>query len=296
MQNHTRYVAPVLCLGILLALSSCVSTSRTIPAETLQSNLDELVAGFKGNAGVYVRHLPSGRTAAVNADSLFPTASMVKVPILINTFDAIERGELDYRQELVYRDSLLYAGVDILGSFEDGEKLELSKVIMLMTVMSDNTASLWLQHLSGTGTAINEWLSSHGFEHTRVNSRTAGRSENWELYGWGQTTPKEMAELLVMIRQGEAVSPSASERMYRHLSGPYWTENALSQIPPWVQAAAKNGAVNQSRSEVVLVNAPHGDYVFCAITKDQHDQRWEDDNEGNVFIREVSRAIWEEFE
>jgi beta-lactamase class A len=296
MQNHTRYVAPVLCLGILLALSSCVSTSRTIPAETLQSKLEELVAGLKGNAGVYVRHLPSGRTAAVNADSLFPTASMVKVPILINTFDAIERGELDYRQELVYRDSLLYAGVDILGSFEDGEKLELSKVIMLMTVMSDNTASLWLQHLSGTGTAINDWLSSHGFEHTRVNSRTAGRSENRERYGWGQTTPKEMAELLVMIRQGEAVSPSASERMYRHLSGPYWTENALSQIPPWVQAAAKNGAVNQSRSEVVLVNAPHGDYVFCVITKDQHDQRWEDDNEGNVFIREVSRAIWEEFE
>ncbi|MEX0747123.1 MAG: serine hydrolase [Rhodothermales bacterium] len=296
MQNHTRFVAPVLGVAIWFALSSCASVSRTASTESLQRQLEELVDGIAGEAGVYVRHLPSGRTAEVNADSLFPTASMIKVPILIKTFDAIERGELDYHQELVYRDSLLYEGVDILGSFKDGEKIELSKLIMLMTVMSDNTASLWLQHLSGTGTAINEWLSSQGFEQTRVNSRTPGRHEKWEQYGWGQTTPREMAELLVMIRQGEAVSPAASERMYRHLSGPYWTENALSQIPPTVQAAAKNGAVNRSRSEVVLVNAPGGDYVFCVMTRNQQDERWEDDNEGNVFIRNVSRAVWEFFE
>ena len=296
MQNHTRFVAAALVPAILLTLAACASTAPTTGTEGLQKRLEELVAGFEGDAGVYVRHLPTGRTVAVNADSLFPTASMIKVPILIKTFDAIERGELDYRQELVYRDSLLYEGVDILGSFKDGEKIELSKVIMLMTVMSDNTASLWLQHLSGTGTAINDWLDRHGFEHTRVNSRTPGRRGNWEQYGWGQTTPREMAELLVMIRRGEAVSAQASERMYRHLSGPYWTENALSQIPPWIQAAAKNGAVNRSRSEVVLVNAPHGDYVLCAITKDQRDERWDEDNEGNLFIRNVSTTVWHFFE
>lgn len=262
----------------------------------LQHRLEGLVEGFRGDVGIYVRHLPSGRTAALNADTLFPTASMIKVPILIKTFDRIESGHLDYDAPLVYRDSLLYPGEDILGAFKDGETIALSKVVMLMITTSDNTASLWLQQLCGTGTAINAWLAGHGFTQTRVNSRTPGRRGDWERYGWGQTTPREMAELLVMIREGRAVSPAASEEMYRALTRIYWNDEALSQLPPAVQAASKQGAVDRSRSEVVLVNAPHGDYVFCVITKNQEDTSWEDDNEGYVLLRDVSRLLWNHFE
>jgi beta-lactamase class A len=70
----------------------------------------------------------------------------------------------------------------------------------------------------------------------------------------------------------------------------------LSQIPPTVQAATKQGAVDQSRSEVVLVNAPGGDYVFCVITKNQKDISWEADNGGYTLIRTVSRMLWQYFE
>jgi len=105
-----------------------------------------------------------------------------------------------------------------------------------------------------------------------------------------------MAELLMLIREGRAVSPAASQEMYRHLTRIYWTGEALSRIPPWVQAASKQGAVDQSKSEVVLVNAPSGDYVFCVITREQLDERWEDDNEGYVLIRRVSELLWRTFE
>ena len=70
-------------------------------------------------------------------------------------FDKIEKGELAYKTQLTYKDSLLYAGEDILGSFKEGEKIWLAKVLMLMITTSDNTASLWSQSLAGTGTAIN---------------------------------------------------------------------------------------------------------------------------------------------
>jgi beta-lactamase class A len=262
----------------------------------LQAKLDSLVAGFHGRVGVYVRHLPSGRTAEINADELFPTASMIKLPILAAVFDRLEQGELEFFQELTYTDSLLYPGADILGSFADSATIPLSEVLLLMITTSDNTAALWAQHLAGTGTRINQWLDTNGFSQTRVNSRTPDRRDDWETYGWGQTTPREMAELLVRIREGRAVSPAASEAMYRHLTRIYWTGTALSQIPPWVQAASKQGAVSQSRSEVVLVNAPSGDYVFCLMTKDQEDTSWERDNEGFELLRRVAAALWEHFE
>ena len=291
---------PLLLASLLLIVPLGASGQSTRPSPTvdttLQTKLESAVDGFRGDVGIYARHLPSGRTAALQADTLFPTASMIKVPILVKTFDAIETGNLEYNQTLTYRDSLLYPGVDLLGHFEDGAEVKLSKVVMLMTTMSDNTASLWLQHLCGTGTAINDWLMNHGFEQTRVNSRTPGRQDDWERYGWGQTTPREMARLLTMIHRGEAVSPAASAEMYRTLTRTYWDDEALSQIPPTVQVASKQGAVDRSRSEVALVNAPNGPYAFSVITKNQADTTWTADNEGFQLIREVSRVLWRHFE
>lgn len=265
------------------------------PDQVLQQNLETLVKGFKGDVGLYVRHLGTGQTAAIQADTLFPTASMVKVPILCAIFDKIEKGELKYNQQLLYRDSLKYDD-GITGSFRDSTKIQLSEIVMLMITLSDNTAALWLQHLAGTGTTINEWLENYGFHQTRVNSRTPGREAQRRVYQWAQTTPREMATLLTTIFQGRAVSPAASEQMFRVLSKQYWDAEGLSQIPPTVHAATKNGAVNASKSEVVLVNAPSGDYVYCVITKNQQDQRWEDDNEGNVMLRRVARMLWKYFE
>lgn len=262
----------------------------------LQEKLISLTRDFKGDVGIYVRHLKSGKTAAIQADTLFPTASLIKVPIMIGLFDKIKKGELDYHSTLIYRDSLLYPGEDILGSFKDSASIALSKAVMLMITTSDNTASLWCQHLAGTGTAINTWLEKNGFQHTRVNSRTPGRQASQKMYGWGQTTPREMAELLVRIRKEQAVSPDASQRMYRNLTRIYWDGEALSQIPPTVQVASKQGAIDQSRSEVVLVNAPSGDYVFCVITKNQKDESWEANNEGFVLLRKVSQILWQHFE
>jgi beta-lactamase class A len=280
--------------------SATLSAQQTFPAgkpdEKLQKKLTDLTRNFKGEVGIYVRHLKTGKTAAINADSLFPTASMVKVPIMVGLFDKIHKGELDYHKQLVYRDSLLYPGEDILGAFADSAKIAMSKVVMLMITTSDNTASIWSQQMAGTGTAINQWLEKNGFVHTRVNSRTSGRQANYKQYGWGQTTPREMAELMVRIREGKVISPDASERMYRNLTRIYWDAEALSQIPPTVQVASKQGAVNQSRSEVVLVNAPSGDYVFCVITKNQQDESWESSNEGFVLLRDVSRLLWQHFE
>ncbi len=280
----------------LLSLLAALPCAAQRPDPSLQQQLETLVTGFEGDVGVYVRHLATGEEAVIFADTLFPTASMIKVPILLTLFDTIEKGGLRWDSTLVYRDSLLYPGEDLLGAFADSSEIALSKAALLMITMSDNTASLWLQHLVGTGVRINEVLAEKGFTHTRVNSRTPGRGGDWERYGWGQTTPREMAELLVMIREGRAVSPGADEAMYRLLTRIYWDDEALSALPPYVQAASKQGAVNQSRSEVVLVNAPHGDYVFAVITKNQQDQSWGDDNAGFVLLRRVSALLWNHFE
>ncbi|NII24499.1 serine hydrolase [Pseudoflavitalea sp. X16] len=285
-----------IALFLLTLYSNLAAQIRT--DRKLQEKITALIQaqGVRGVVGVYVKNLRTGKVAEFQADSLFPTASMVKVPILVGVMDKIEKGELPYNQPLEYKDSLLYAGEDILGSFKSGEKIELSKVMMLMLTMSDNTASLWLQSLAGTGARINELLDSLGLQFTRVNSRTPGREENRKQYGWGQTTPREMTTLMEKIYRGEVISKKASERMLRVLGRNYHDVNGISQVPPYVFVASKTGEVNQSRNETLLVMAPHGPYVYTISTKKLEDQSWNPSNEGWVLCRKLSALLWHYFE
>lgn len=261
----------------------------------LKAKLQEVLKDFNGDAGIYVLNLKTHKFVAINADTIFPTASMIKIPILIGTFDKIKQGALKYDQELVYRDSLHYDD-GIVGSLKDSTKIPLSYVAMLMCTISDNTGSLWLQALSGGGKRINFILDSLGFQNTRINSRTPGRETNRSQYGWGQTSPREMANLLTMIRQGKIISPTYSDRMYRNLGRQFWDKEGLSQLPESIKVATKNGAVNRSRSETALVHAPHGEYVYSIITKNQKDESWTRTNEGYELLRKVGALLWHHFE
>jgi beta-lactamase class A len=282
-------------LFILSIISLTAFSQRT--DKKLEKQIQLEIKNFNGDIGIYVKNLRTGKTVSINADTIFPTASIVKVPILIGVMDKIEKGELSYNQELVYKDSLLYAGADILGSFKTEEKILLKKVIMLMLTTSDNTASLWLQSLAGKGTRINEILDSLGCKSTRVNSRTPGRENNRTEYGWGQTTAKEMGTLFEKIYRNEIISPTSCERMMRCLGRNYWDENeAISQIPPTIEVFSKNGCVDASRSEVLLVNAPGNPYIFSIFTKNNKDTSWKYENEAWSLARKISLMLWNYFE
>ncbi|HWV74990.1 MAG TPA: serine hydrolase [Pseudosphingobacterium sp.] len=285
-----------LLTGIMIFVFSAASAQKERIDHKLQRKLEELTADFKGTVGVYVYNLKTGKEASLNPDTIFPTASIVKVPILVGLFDKIEKRELSYHQQFIYRDSIKYGGSGLMQFFKDSTETDLSILAALMITYSDNTTSLWNQSLAGGGHAINRLMDLNGLKYTRVNSRTPGREQFWKTYGWGQTTPREMAQLLLKIRNGEIVSKAASEQMYRLMTNIYYDEYALSQIPPYVQTASKQGMVNDSRSELVMVNAPHGDYVFYVATKNLQDKRWEEDNEAWVLTRKISAHLWKYFE
>ncbi len=281
----------LICVLILTTIN--VTGQKT--DKHLQKEIAELLKSFNGDIGVYVYDISKNKVAAINADTIFPTASMVKIPILIGIMHKIYTGELSYHQKLTYTDSLFYSeGDDMLASFKNGEKIELSKLLLLMMSTSDNAASLWLQGLSGTGSLINKYLDTLGMKDTRVNSRTEGRRGDWEKFGWGQTTPKEMSTLMKMIVDNKIINKQISERMLRLMSRQYWDEVAISEIPPNIFVADKNGAVDASRSEVMYVNGERP-YIMCICTKNNKDTSWKTDNEAWVLTRKLSALVFKHF-
>lgn len=263
----------------------------------LQRRLESLVAGFPGDVGIYVRRLDTSAGAALAPDDTFPTASMVKLPLLAALFHRVHDGALFLDSTYVLTDSSVVQTdeEDIIAQLRWGEPVHLRKLAFLMMGTSDNTASVWIQQLIGGSDTANAWLDRNGFTVTRDNSRLPHRHEIWHRWGWGMTTPREIAELLVRVREGRVVSRAASEAMYRLMKGSYWYEEALAGVPPTVGVASKQGAVNRSRSEVLLVESPTGPYVLSVITKNQQDESWDADNAGFVLLRRVSWEVWHHF-
>lgn len=284
-----------LCFIALCTFTKVSAQDRETDRE-LQAGLEQLLRDFQGTAGVYVYHPATNKQASVNADTIFPTASVVKVPILAGLFKKIEAGEYELHEKMLYRDDRIYGGSGLMQFYKDSTETNLRTLAALMITYSDNVTSLWSQELAGGGIEINKFMEELGLKDTRVNSRTEGREDIWEIYGWGQTTPREMSELLLKIRNREVVSPRASDEMYRMLTNSFYTDYSLSQIPPYVQTAAKQGMVNRSRSELVMVNAPSGDYIFYFSTKQAEDTSWGYDNEAWELSRKVSAYLWKYFE
>jgi beta-lactamase class A len=260
--------------------------------ENLQKQIEALVMGFHGTVGIYVHDLKKNRIAFVQPDTIFPTASIVKIPIMIGIMNRIQNKELDFHQVMVYKDTINYdPGEDVLAAFKPDQKILLSKLLLLSISLSDNTASLLLQGLAGGGLQINQLMDSLGFHITRVNSRTPGREQDREIFGWGQTSPREMAGIMEHIVTGKLLSRRMSDRMLRTLGRQYWDEVANSQIPPNIFVASKSGAVDESRDEVLYVNASHP-YIFSIFTKNNKDQSWEYNNEAWVLTRKLSALLF----
>ena len=278
---------------LLLFIHPAVRLPAQHTDRRLESEIRQIVSGFKGEVGVYVKTLRTGKTVEINADTTFPTASIVKVPLLMGVMDRIGRGSLKYHDSLTWLDTIRYdPGEDIIPYLKVGTRIELSKVMMLMMTISDNNASLWLQAIAGGGSAVNAMLDRYGYQQTRVNSRTAGR-ESWRgVFGWGQTTPREMARIFEDIVNRRIFDSAACDRMIRIMGRQYWDEEALSAIPPDVFVASKNGAVNASRSEVLYVNGPEP-YILSIFTRNNEDRSWGPENEAWEMTRKISKSVWD---
>ena len=74
---------------ILITIASFAQRADT----KLQKQIENVINGFNGDIGVYVHDLKHNKTIAINADTVFPTASIVKISILIGIMQKIEKGD-----------------------------------------------------------------------------------------------------------------------------------------------------------------------------------------------------------
>src|SRR5207249_5005912 len=74
------------CLGILFVVFALCPLCLCGETSSLEARLGSLVKAHEGKVAIGVKHLGSGDTYALNADEPMPTASLIKFPVMVETY------------------------------------------------------------------------------------------------------------------------------------------------------------------------------------------------------------------
>jgi beta-lactamase class A len=255
----------------------------------LQRDLEKTAAEFDGAMGIAVRDLTSGETFFVNADTVFPQASSIKIPILLALLRQAQVGKLKLDERVELKRAMMAGGSGVLQRFGDGTStLSLRDIATLMIVLSDNTATNILIDRVGMEN-VNSLLRELGLKETKlqrrmidIEARRAGR-ENL-------STPHEMATLLELLHKGNVLDEPHTALAIEILKYPKST-SLRSGVPAQVGVANKAGSIPGVACDsgiVLLTGRPYAISVMTTYGRDG-------DAAGHA-ITEASRSVFAYYE
>jgi beta-lactamase class A len=246
---------------------AALAAPRLARAQTpLDALLRPAIDSIPGNVGIYARTMANGPALyAYNADVSFPSASTIKMLIMLTAFQTAERDPSVMRKRIRFRAEDLIGGSDFMMNASDGERFTVHELIVPMIQVSDNTASnLLISHFGFD--LINAVTRRAGLKQTHLRRHfldTAAVLHHMD----NRTTPADMARLLYQLERGtrEGVATVASPVSCRHMIeimlGQTDRDTIPKLLPHGVAVANKTGELSRSRSDVAIVD-PFGDSPF----------------------------------
>ncbi|GAC1478461.1 MAG: hypothetical protein NVS1B4_22220 [Gemmatimonadaceae bacterium] len=294
-----------LALGLALLVAVSPRSARgqmsrgrpdvSVRADTgrLRRTLDSLAAAHHGVVGYAVRNLDTGERLAARGDETFPTASLIKVPVLVTVHDLVERKLLALDDPLTLLRIDQVPGSGVLQFMHPGLIVTVGDAAWLMTTISDNTGTNLLLDRIGIRRVWDK-MEALGLKHTKIHSKSFNRASSVAMdssvkYGLGVTTPNEMADLFALLAAGKAVSPRSDSVMLDVLAH---NEDGqlLQRYAGGVRAAHKTGANDDMRTECSLFYL-QSRVVACVLTKQNADMRWVIDSEAQLTMARMGEAI-----
>ncbi len=286
----TQMSRPAFLAGFLAAIT-LRGPARAQSA--LNALLRPAIASIPGNVGIYARTMAGGPALiAYNADVSFPSASTIKMLIMLTAFTLAARDRTVMDREIVFHSSDLIGGSDFLAHAADGRRFTVAELIEPMIQVSDNTAAnLLITHFGFA--QINSVTQRAGLRQTFLRRHfldTGALLHHMD----NRTTPADMAHLLYELERGvregltTVASPQACRSMIDIMLGQTDRDTIPRLLPPGTAVANKTGELSRSRSDIAIID-PFGDspYVLTVYTSGL-------DAPGQAYdgIARISRAIY----
>jgi len=275
----------------------------------LEGDIIRQAETFGGRIGVAARNITTGETVAINEDSLFPTASVVKLPVLVELFYKFHDQELSPDQPISLADSVKKPGSGVLQFLHAGQTLKLIDIATLMIILSDNTATNYVidqfaDRHDDKLEAVNRRMRSLGLQHTKLLNKlysfaTKKKTEEAQRFGIGVSSPGDMALLLEKLAHSEVVDKATSDPIIGILKNQQDISMAARLLPfdsdstLWI--ANKTGSLEDRKIDVGIVSCSHGTYVYAIFCDQSKDLGEQVDNKATLAVARVSKMLYDYF-
>ena len=218
---------------------------------------------------------------------------VIKLPILVTVYDLVAQGKLSLDDPLTVLEIDKVPGSGVLQFMHDGMTVSVRDAAVLMTVLSDNTATnLLLDRIIIR--RVWQKMEALGLPHTKVHSKTFLRISSVAMdssvkYGLGVSTPNEMAQLFALLAEGKAVNPAADSAMLEILGNNTDVESMQRDLDG-LAVPHKTGATDSVRTECAYFRLTSR-VVACGFTRQNTDTRWLVDNEAQVTLGKLGATI-----
>src|SRR6478672_4786027 len=198
------FVVVALVIATSIGARPSLSKETDEPKKSLEDVLKPAIEAHHGDVGIAVKHLKTSESYEYKADRPMPTASLIKLPVMIATYEAVDKEKLSLTELIELKKADQVPGSGILTShFSPGAKISLRDAIRLMIVYSDNTATnLVLDKLGLPRT--NACMERLGCPDTKINSKvfradTSIAKDRSKQFGLGRTRDRDMVKLCELL-------------------------------------------------------------------------------------------------
>lgn len=229
----------------------------------LTNNLRYLAAQYPQiQPGVFVWDYNTGRYVDINSDKVFPTASIIKLPIMFQLFRRYEKGLINLNDKIRLTDYYVSGGSGTLQYSPLGTALSYNRLTNLMIRESDNTATNMLLSSVGGMNELDHEIKRWGLKVTSLS--------NWlpDLEGTNVSTPKEMGTILYNIGNTDLLSIETRAEIINIMS--HVRNNHLIQagLPENVRFVHKTGDIGHMLGDAGIVALPDGrKYIIVIMVK-----------------------------
>ena len=266
----------------------------------LGRQLAAIASHFGGKVTFVAVDLKTGERFGLAPDEPIATASVIKLPVMVEAFYQMQEGKLQWSQPVKETEFDRVQGSGILQDLNQQIGLTLGDAITLMIDLSDNTASNIVIRTVGIN-AVNARMQRLGLKHTKLFGYVFHEKDSSDpeakKFGLGETTADDMVNLLTLLKQHHILTPAACDHMLEILSKqrdidafPRYTSNI-----PGVTWERKTGALDDIRNDVGIAETNVGPIVMAGFAYDSPDHQWTADNAALLVLGRLAKAALDHF-
>jgi len=250
----------------------------------LKQKLQALGNNYKSlSPSIFVWDFNSGKYVDLNAETPYPAASIIKLPVLVSLFKNTEIEATNLYDDMTLTEYYRSPGSGHMQYQPAGTKYTVDNLAKVMMQDSDNTATNMLISKLGSTNAVNADIRNWGLQSTYIKT--------WlpDLSGTNTTSAKDIAKILCNLDNPAFLNVNSRSYIYDYMS--HIKNNGLipKGLPEGTPFVHKTGDIGSMLGDAGIVHMPNGNrYAVVIMVKRPHNSP-----QAVTYIQQASKIIYD---